>query len=615
MNKNKSAFDFLSLLFIFLILFLFSQSLLAFKLPPNEQLQKGPKKVENAFQFQTHQNSLKKSITVEFNIAPYYYLYQDKIYLSFKNGEVIEKINPVLIGEELAIEDQFFGNIKIYKDKLTAYFDLSEFNQWNSVFINFQGCWEGGVCYPPQSTALNLSYGVDKNKVSLINLTNQIANGYKNQNSVLEILKNYSVWVIILIFFLLGFLLAFTPCVLPTFPLVYNIIIQNNQKDKNQSNLRNFYLALTFVISSALSYAIIGMVMGLFGQNIQFLLQKDWINLLAIVIILILSGSMFGFYSIQIPKKIQNKAASAFSQSRVSFYFGASLMGIFSSLIIGPCLAPPLAGVVLFLTDYGSAKIGALALFVMGLGMGLPLILLSTSLSGLFNKRGIFMVHIERLFGFLILFVAIYLADRLLEDKTILLLTGLNLLGICFYLFKIIKSIKLVFVKVLIYLIFMLSFIFSLTQITGFFVGAKYIFSPLEPILNKQKVSEIKNNNKNKIIVTNISDLQKSLNTAKNKQQIAVVKFTADWCISCAIIERKVFENQKVMDLTKNYQLIEADVTEVNQASSEMLNFYKLSGPPAIYFYNQSGELENNLTIIGLVELNQFLNNLNIMKQ
>ncbi len=557
------------------------------------------------------------TLLAKWDIHKDYYLYNNKFKFQIQGANY----GDIVIPNGKIKQDEFFGSIETHKGLLEILLPLKNISGASiTTNISYQGCWEGGVCYPPQnkitklllplkSTTNTKSTQAENNNIA-INTSNKTAkdDNYISPSSdlaVSNLFKQSNLWLILLSFFGFGLLLSFTPCVFPMIPILSGIIAG---KGESISTKRAFVMSLVFVLAMAITYAIAGVLAGYFGENLQILLQNKWVIIVFSSVFVILAFSMFGYFDIKMPSYFTNKISSV-SNKQKSNLLGVATMGFLSALIVGPCVAPPLAGALLYIGQTGDLVLGGLSLFVMGIGMGVPLIIIGASAGKLLPKAGAWMDKVKAVFGIMMLAVAIYLLDRIVSNVVSLLLwaslftISTGALGLFKPLTKdagpwhgIFKTIGAII------------FIYGILLFLLVAQGGGNILQPLASfgINNSQQIS------KNKIqftYVKNLEQLEGALFSAKSNNKITMLDFYADWCISCKEIENFTFRDNEVVNLLANVVTLKADVTKNSADDKKLMAKFNIIGPPALLFFKDNVELRNN-RIIGEISPKDFVENM-----
>ena len=530
-----------------------------------------------------------------------YYLYKDKISLSFEEAS-IENINfPVAKIKN----DEFFGEVSVYNTPLEILIELNN-KQRNSVIVTIehQGCWEGGVCYPPQLDRLEVDLGGSKKnpipKNELVTDDEMIVSQQFQQGGL----------TLLIAAFLAGLALSWTPCVYPMVPILSGIII--GQKE-TPSNFNAVLMSVTFVLSMSLAYGLIGASAGYFGAgiNIQAIMQTPWVLFVFSFIFVLLALSMFGLYDIQLPVGLQTKLTNISNSQSGGNFIGVSIMGFLSALIVGPCVTPFLATALSYVIAGGSALKGGLSLFAMGIGMGVPLIIICGWGINALPKAGPWMENVKKVFGFAMIAVALYLLDRILSPLLSLILwalfftvspiivgvfknlnKSLNLFGLFFKLFSLIF---------LIYGLMLWSLVLK---------GGGDIQQPLDSLIYGDKIDS--SNNAEFQIIKDEAQLSSLISKTSSNEKILVLKFYAEWCIACKKLERVVFKDSIVNKSLKGSMTYTVDVTKNTLLNQSILSRFSLVGPPAILFFKDGKEVRPHRIIgeVSAIELTNHLNNL-----
>ncbi len=415
----------------------------------------------------------------------------------------------------------------------------------------------------------------------------QEAGVLNSSDQITQLLSGSSLSLTLMTFFGFGLLLALTPCVLPMIPILSGIIIGK----KDITHKKAFLLSVVFVLASSVTYSVAGVLAGYFGENLQVLFQNPWALISFSLIFIALAFSMFGFYELQMPKFIQNEATELSSKGG-SGYLGASIMGFLSTLIVGPCVAPPLAGALIYIGQTGDALLGGLALFSLSIGMGIPLIIVGTGVSKL-PKAGIWMEKVKKLFGILMLGLAIWILERLLTEQISLLLWAILILSapVVIGMFRDSNIVTRIIGVILI--------VYGLMVLGMSYRGSGDMLNPVGSLMTDQEQLRLQ-----KIKFETIKTLDE-LKVSLNENKVAIVDFYADWCISCKEMEKEIFSNKSVVDLSKGIKYIKIDVTKNDAEDKEILKFYGIIGPPTVLFYNSGKELKS-MRIIGEVSVETF---------
>lgn len=542
------------------------------------------------------------TLLVRWLVQPDYYLYKDKILFSFEDAS-IENIN---FPESVTKNDEFFGEVSVFNTPLEVKVGLNN-SERDSVLvaIDHQGCWEGGVCYPPQTDRLEVDF--EGSKKTPIPIQDMETN---NEKIVSEKFQQGGLALFIAAF-LAGLALSWTPCVYPMVPILSGIII--GQKEK-PSDFNAVLMSITFVLSMSLAYGLIGASAGYFGSgiNLQAMMQTPWVLFVFSLIFLLLALSMFGFYDLQLPVGLQTRLTSISNSQSGGSFIGVSIMGFLSALIVGPCVTPFLATALSYVIAGGSAAKGAASLFAMGLGMGVPLIIICGWGVNALPKAGPWMENVKKVFGFGMIAVALYLLDRVFSPLVSLILWALLftiapiMLGVFKNLNKSMSLLNLFFK-----LTSLLILIYGLMLWLLVAKGDGDIQQPFDTIIYGDKIDSTNS------VVFKILEDEAQLNSliakTRSNNKILVIKFYAEWCRSCKKLERVVFKDSMVSESLKDSVTYTVDVTKNTQTNQSILSRFSLVGPPAILFFKDGKEIRSH-RIIGEVGAKELTNHLNILK-
>jgi len=539
------------------------------------------------------------TLAITWLIQEDYYLYKDKI--SFVTDGA--KIANIDFPEAKLKQDEFFGQVRVYEKPIEIIVTLSEIqNNALALNIGYQGCWNGGVCYPPENNLVRVSL-----------LGDGIIQSQSEQSINTEELKARELFQQggLALFFgalLAGLALSWTPCVYPMIPILSGIIIGQKQ---TPNSLNAFLMSLAFVLSMSLAYGLIGATAGYFGAgiNIQAIMQTPWILAVFSMIFIFLALSMFGFYDIQLPIKLQNKLAQISNKQTGGEFVGVSIMGFLSALIVGPCVTPFLATALSYVIAGGSAIKGGVSLFAMGLGMGIPILLVCGWGVNALPKAGPWMNTIKNIFGFLMLAVSLYLLDRILSPIISLVLWA-SLMTIApiklgaFSGFTKTTGLWLLLVKVSGLIVLGYGLILWLLVVKG---GGDIQQHMTSLIYGENHQSSESSQFQ---IVESENQINLAISETKKSDKTLVIKFYADWCVSCNKLERVVFSDSDVVQALRNTITLTADVTKNNPANQKLLARFNLVGPPAILFF-KDGKEQRSYRIIGEISADEFLKYVN----
>ena len=563
---------------------------------------------------------------VGWQIADGYYLYREKIALTLQGASGFS-LGGFSIPHGEPKQDPEFGAVEVFHHDVGFLIPLQR-DHGNAgrleLKAGFQGCAERGVCYPPMQKIVPLEVPAGEPwpvesaaPAETASLAGECTigpptgfvetEGLSEQCAIVDHLAKDSIWLTALSFLGMGILLAFTPCIFPMIPILSGIIVGHGHKITTG---RAFMLSLSYVLASALAYTVFGVLAGLFGSNLQALFQDPRVIVAFSALFVILALSMFDLFTLQVPGIIQDRIASLSNRQHGGTLLGAALMGALSALIVGPCVAAPLAGALIYIGQTGDALLGGLALFALGLGMGLPLLVIGTSAGRLLPRAGTWMNAVKAVFGVGLLAIAVWLLERILPPAVSLLLWALLLILPAIYLGaldalpqqasgwrKLWKGFGIVMLT------------YGLLLLVGVAANST---DPLQPLRGLASASNPGTASISKAApkfrpVVSVADLNKTLKETAARGQYVMLDFYADWCVSCKEMERYTFKDEGVMDALRPILLLKADVTDNSDANAELMKHFGLIGPPATLFFNPEGEELKSMRVIGYMEADAFL--------
>ena len=535
------------------------------------------------------------------NIAKDIYVYEEQMKFSIKEGSGISiaKIDGpkgVEHHEEMVYLESPSFVVTLEKDDGVAGIKSIE------LTFSYQGCSEQGLCYEPLTKVYN--FDIDTSKLSVSSgkkpeLKSLVVE--KSETDVIaDTIKSGNIFVILLTFLGFGLLLALTPCVFPMVPIISGVIISQGE---GLTTRKAFALSIVYVLAMAVAYTIAGVMAGLFGANLQAALQTPWVIYSFSAIFVVLAMSMFGYYELKVPDALVAKVSAS---SHHSGYMGVAVMGFLSALIVGPCVAAPLAGALVYIGQTGDAVLGGMALFSMSIGMGIPLIVVGVSAGKFMPKPGAWMTMVSAIFGIMMLVVAVWMLERIVDAYFTMLLYSMLGIGFAIYLGAFDKDAH-IFKRT----IAVLTFIYSVALLIGVLGGSTSMTKPLS-FLKPQaasNVSQIQRKHVEFVKVTSIAELDVLLDKHKGKK--IMLDFYADWCTSCKELEEVTFADESVKNKMDEFILIQADVTDNKKEQKDLSKKYGVFGPPAILFFDENSKLIKSKTIIGFIEPEEFLTHLN----
>jgi thiol:disulfide interchange protein DsbD len=548
------------------------------------------------------------SVRLNWQIAPGYYLYREKFRVALRDAEGVALGGYAFPRGEPKIDEEF-GAVEVFHGEVSVNIPLLRTGGGSRTIIletGFQGCAERGVCYPPMAKTVELALpaAAGGEGVSAIAGATLIT----EQDRIADGLWRGSLWLNMLSFLGFGLLLAFTPCIFPMIPILSGIIVGHGHAITTR---RAFSLSLAYVLAHALAYTGFGVLAALFGANLQAALQNPWAIGFFSAVFVVLALSMFGFYQLQLPTALQSRIAALSSRQQAGSLAGAAVMGLLSAGLVGPCVAAPLAGALIYIGRSGDALFGGLALFSLGLGMGLPLLAIGASAGKLLPKAGMWMNAVKSVFGVAMLAVAVSMLERIVPLSVAMLLWALLLIVPAVYMGaldalpqgasgwrKLWKGLGLAMAA---YGVFMLL---------GVAAGSR---DPLQPLRGVAGSPGAVAGPPPFTRVASVEELEARLDEASAAGRWAMLDFYADWCVSCKEMDHYTFSDPAVKAKLKDMMLLKADVTENGDGDQALLHRFGLVGPPATLFFGPDRSERKPFRLVGFTESKNFVRHLDRM--
>ena len=539
-----------------------------------------------------------KSVRIEWAIAPGYFLYATRLHFSSPGAEIQPALPTALIMNGLDGKPE-----ALYNNHLSVPLTFKTNMNTAYLIVDYQGCSREGFCYPPMQKRLTINW----DNRSIAYQTNSppassnswVHSALTDQNKIQHMLATENVIWTLLIFFFLGMLLAFTPCVLPMVPILTSIIV--GQKHRGHRS-KSFFLSLVYVFGMAVTYAFAGVFAALLGSSIQVLLQKPVFIGIVSVIFILLALSMFEFYDLPISRRWHNKVMAWSHRHESGTYLGVFFMGVLSTLIVSPCVTAPLLGVLIYIGQSGNIVLGASTLFIMALGMGVPLLIVAVSADKWLPKSGPWMKAIVKTFGMLMFGIAIWLLSRVISHAAVLFLWGAFCAGIAlFVIYYLPKWLGKKFTMAL-------AGIAAMMLVIGF-VAVKLNWQLTSSLYSSDNAGVASQNNF--IVVRNLQAFDQQLKAASNAGVPVLLDFYADWCESCVAME-KVLASPRVKKVLENFVLLRIDLSANSAEDQALLKHFKVIAPPTILFFNAAGHELESRRIVGEMSEDEFLNKLNL---
>ncbi|MCL2075844.1 MAG: protein-disulfide reductase DsbD [Betaproteobacteria bacterium] len=552
------------------------------------------------------------TLEVRFAIAPGYYLYRDNFRFKSESQALLAPRFP----KGKLVEDVFFDQVmEVFYDSVAIVLPVERNFSGRLQFpleVTSQGCAEAGLCYVPQIQILNAELPAETEAASCLRIKN--ANETSDESGFFaQLLAQSGLWGKLAVFFLAGLGLSLTPCMYPMFPILSGIIA--GQKE-TPGKLRSFSLSLAYVLGMALVYAAAGVAAGFSGVLLSGYLQNAWVLSFFALIFVTLALAMLGAYHLQLPTALQGFFARHSRRFKGGYLPAVFLMGAISALIIGPCVAAPLAGALLYIGQTGDAILGGVALFVMALGMGVPLLILGVSAGALLPKAGAWMGAVKKGFGFLLLATAVWIITPVIPAFLVLIGYGVVLMGAAVFL-RIFEPLPEnaktgAYLRKLLALLFL---VWGVMLFAGAFSGGR---DPLQPLANLNFAGGAKQGDRyvNELSfekAASLAELEARLNDSAGRP--LMLAFYADWCVDCKKMERLTFSDPAVRARLASYVLLRADVTATTEDDRELLRRFQLFGPPGIVFFDAAGQEIAGVRIVGFQNAERFLKTLDQAEQ
>ena len=549
--------------------------------------------VDDAFQFSAAKSDNQENVIVKWSIAEGYYLYQEKISVKLNQAETPSFDVPTFSISPEDYNDPYFGLMKIFKKPVQAIFKASQppLKAEDVIEIAYQGCTEG-FCYPPEVKEIKvadlpIAQVTDTEKTSEKS-TALSAQPKAEQDRLAESLFNskYAVFG----FFLLGLGLAFTPCVLPMLPLLSAIVIGQNQRP---NMWRAFALSFVYVQGMALTYTLLGLIVAAIGLPFQVALQHPYVMIGLSIIFVLLALSMFGVFTLQLPSSLQTKLSLLSQQQKAGAFGGVFLMGMIAGLVASPCTSAPLSGALLYVAQSGDLFTGAITLYLLALGMGVPLILITLFGNKILPKSGMWMETVKKLFGFVMLALPVFLISRILPDEWTPRLWAM--LGTAFFIwfaFQMPKNGTGWVFRIL----FLVAAMISVKPLQTWVWGETQAPSAVE----NKAVSHVEFKK-----VKSEAELQQAL--VENNKSLVMIDLYADWCVACKEFEKETFSDLSVQKAFGDMLLLQVDMTKNSEENRALMTKYKVLGLPTILFFNQDGKEIEGSRVNGFMPPVEFL--------
>jgi len=490
-----------------------------------------------------------------------------------------------------------FDGDKVFEKELIVNIPLSDITSKiegdYTLEIELLGCSEAGICYQPIIQSFDFK-GVELGVFTKI--SRMVKEG--NTAKIADILVNESSFFILLLFFIFGLLLSLTPCIFPMIPILSSIIV-SQQGGQNKPNVAQaFFTSLVYVVAMALTYTIVGIVAGVVGADIQSAMQTPWVLTLFAGIFVALAFSLFGYYEIGLPASWQSKLTKASDNAQGKGVIGTAIMGLLSALIVGPCVAPPLGGAVLFISHTGDALLGGMALFVMSIGMGMPLLLVGVGAGRFMPRPGGWMTRVSQIFGVMMLALGIFMLSRILSDGMTLMLWSLLFMGSALYMGVFNESRHTKGASKIFQLFALVLMLYGASLFVGVLSGATSMLRPFERFTTSTTITPMEMKGTQGHLGYSITRLMQEVETSSKP---VVVDFGKESCTACTELEEITFPHPKVQEQLKKFTFIKIDLTENTPEDKALLKKFELFGTPNIIFFDTNNNYLADKSLTGFI--------------
>ena len=577
--------------------------------------------VDEAIQLVADADWDNQQLLLDFELIDDVYLYQHRFGFTLKdtNGNVLNNFENITLPDGKPKTDEIFGDVIVYFHRVGVTLPVRSVPLVaTQLEVRYQGCIEDTLCYPPTRKTFDFSSPAPAKKPAAA----QAASRDNDSGSFLDTLQSedanaFNAWMesqsiglIVGLFFVGGLLLAFTPCVFPMVPILSGIIAGED----HPSASRGFVLSSAYVLGVAVPYTLAGLLVALFGAglNLQFLLQQPAAIITSAVIFVALALSMFGLYELQLPHFLRDKLHQPGAEKRGSL-IGAAIMGTISALVVSPCVTPILAGALIYVAASGDAVTGAASLFALSIGMGVPLIIAGTGGGSLLPRAGHWMDDIKRFFGVVMLGVAIWLLNRIIDDTI-----ALGLYGLLFAVYGVQLGALDAAGEGLARLKRGLALVLALygsVMIVGALSGGSDPLQPLQPLTQQPQVASQAHNTAQQDhgpwqTLVGKTALEQALATSRRAGKPVLVDFFAEWCVACKVLEEETLSNATVLAEMTDFDLYRVDITEINADSQAIMEHYNILGLPALVFFDVSSQEVPNARVLGEMGPERFIQHL-----
>ena len=548
---------------------------------------------DEAFQLTVKKNP--QSIEASFFIAKDYYLYRNKFKVEFDRAPQ----NQILLPAAEIKTDTHFGKTEIYHDTLNASIPYDANHPPKEISMTYQGCSAKGLCYAPIKKEFKFD-AIQSSGSKTISSNSEV-------DTMQFLLQSKHVGLILLGFFIAGLLLSLTPCVLPMIPILSSIIFASHKRPSHQTRLKDFFLSLSYVGGVSFTYTLLGVFAGLSGNLITTSIQSPMLMGIMGIVFILLALSMFDLYALKLPHFIEHFIATSILKVEGGKYLNVFIIGTISSLVLSPCIAPPLAGAIIYINQSRDFILGGLALFTLSIGMSMPLLLIGIFSDQWLPKRGHWMVIVKELIGFMLIAMGLFIMSPLFSENMNQIAYSALLLTLSIYLFFANRRFKY---KTMSW-VHLAAFVTLIASILLFGLTLQKI-----NVIDSENISNTSKPNHVSVLpfkqIQSLDDLSRELNQRDNK--MIMLDFYADWCVSCKEYEKLTFSHPRVKEYLSEYSLLQVDVTQNNAEHKALLKHFNLYGPPAILFFDKQHNELRTFRIVGYKNASQMLDQLKTLQ-
>lgn len=547
------------------------------------------------------------TVIAHWEIADGYYMYRDKFVFTIIDAGGMT-LGPFQAPTGKMKTDETFGDMEVYYHQVSLTLPLHNDNTLVTPITlqaQYQGCADAGFCYPPITKSVDLIIPAAAATTGPSGKSGIVP----EQDRIAQLLAGDETLWALLSFFGFGLLLSFTPCVFPMIPILSSVIVGQGEQITTR---RAFMLSLTYVLAMSVTYTIAGVIAGLFGSNLQIAFQNPWILGSFSVLFVLLALSMFGFYDLQLPSSLQTKLSNMSNKQKSSTFIGAGIMGFLSALIVGPCIAAPLAGALIYIGLSGDALLGGVSLFVLSLGMGLPLLIIGASAGKLLPRAGDWMSTIKAVFGVVLLGLAIWILERIIPEQVTMVLWAILLIGSAVYMGAVDRlGVDATGWQKLWKGTGLIMLIYGVLLMIGAAGGGNDVLQPLRgaSIPFNGTTGSIESTTPSTLkfkAIKGIDGLNHEISQATAANRTVMLDFYADWCFDCKRMEKRTFTDPGVQQALANSVLLRADITANDDEDKALLRHFGLPGPPATLFFSPQGKEIRQYRLIGFLNPEEF---------